>query len=345
MPQTSLFFKNLSQNSHANDLGNGSQISALGAKPLIELIAQNGSKASPLCFGCMQFGGTADAAASQAMFETCREAGINFFDTAHTYTGGTSERLLGQFAKRDREKLIVATKTGYTGGSGRNNILKQFDESRHRLGLDTVDILYLHRWDPETPLKETFETLCALQQSGKIRHIGVSNFAAWQVMKAQTAANMVGTHITIIQPMYSLVKRQAEVELFPMALSEGIAVASYSPLGSGLLTGKYLSGGTGRLSTDKRYAARYGEDWMLETAQALSELARVIGVDAATLAVAWAAQHPAVTAPIISARNIAQLVPSLDAQNLKLDTAVYERVEALSVRPAPATDRLEEALP
>ena len=146
----------------------------------------------------MQFGGTADAAASQDMFEACQGVGINFFDTAHTYTGGSSERMLGQFAKRDREKLIVATKAGYSGGSGRTNIIRQFDESRIRLGLDTVDILYLHRWDPETPLQETFETLGALQRSGKIRHIGVSNFAAWQVMKAQAVANITGTRIDII---------------------------------------------------------------------------------------------------------------------------------------------------
>ncbi|PYG27403.1 aryl-alcohol dehydrogenase-like predicted oxidoreductase [Pelagimonas varians] len=291
----------------------------------------------------MQFGGTADAAASQAMFEACKEAGINFFDTAHTYTGGSSERMLGQFAKLDREKLIVATKAGYTGGSGRNNIIRQFDESRIRLGLDTVDILYLHRWDPETPLQETFETLEALQRSGKIRYIGVSNFAAWQVMKAQAAANIVGTRIDIIQPMYSLVKRQAEVELFPMALSEEIAVAPYSPLGSGLLTGKYFSGGAGRLSTDKRYAARYGQKWMLDAARALSELAAELSIDTATLSVAWAAQNAAVTAPIISARNVEQLKPSLDAKDVMLSAAVYARMEALSPRPAPATDRLEEA--
>ena len=291
----------------------------------------------------MQFGGTADAAASQAMFEACKEAGINFFDTAHTYTGGSSERMLGQFAKLDREKLIVATKAGYTGGSGRNNIIRQFDESRIRLGLDTVDILYLHRWDPETPLQETFETLGALQRSGQIRYIGVSNFAAWQVMKAQAAANIVGTRIDIIQPMYSLVKRQAEVELFPMALSEEIAVAPYSPLGSGLLTGKYFSGGAGRLSTDKRYAARYGQKWMLDAARALSELAAELSIDTATLSVAWAAQNAAVTAPIISARNVEQLKPSLDAKDVMLSAAVYARMEALSPRPAPATDRLEEA--
>ena len=172
----------------------------------------------------------------------------------------------------------------------------------------------------------------------------MSNFAAWQVMKAQGVANLVGTRMDVIQPMYSLIKRQAEVEIFPMAIGEGIAVAVYSPLGSGLLTGKYLTGGTGRLSTDKRYAARYGQDWMVDTAQCLSGIATEMGIDAATLAVAWAAQQTAVTAPIISARSVAQLQPSLEARNLKLTDEAYHRIEALSVRPTPATDRLEEAV-
>ena len=309
---------------------------------MARLKALDGNDNSPLCFGCMQFGGTADAAASRAMFDACRDAGINFFDTAHTYTGGKSEEMLGSFIKRDRDALIIATKTGYTGGSGRENILTQFDESRSRLKLDVVDLLYLHRWDPATPLFETFEALCELQTQGKIRHIGVSNFAAWQVMKAQAVANQLGTRIDVIQPMYSLIKRQAEVELFPMALSEGIAVAPYSPLGSGLLTGKYLSGGEGRLSTDKRYAARYGQEWMAETAQSLSTLANEWGTDPATLAVAWAAKHPAVSAPIISARDAQQLEASLNALDVCLTAEQYAQIEALSARPAPATDRLEE---
>ena len=292
----------------------------------------------------MQFGGTSDATASQAMFEACLANGINVFDTAHVYTGGLSERFLGKFVRQDRDNLIIATKAGYTGGSGRDNILQQFDESRVRLDLDTIDILYLHRWDAETPLLETFKTLSGLQEAGKIRYIGVSNFAAWQVMKAQRVAHSVGTRIDIIQPMYSLIKRQAEVEIFPMALGEGIAVAPYSPLGSGLLTGKYLSGGTGRLSTDKRYAARYGQDWMVETAQGLLGIAAEMGIGAATLAVAWASHHTAVTAPIISARSVSQLQSSLEALDLTLTDEAYNRIEALSVRPAPATDRLEEAV-
>ncbi|WP_299617796.1 aldo/keto reductase [uncultured Tateyamaria sp.] len=310
---------------------------------MVSLKALDGKDASPLCFGCMQFGGTAAAAASRAMFEACRDAGINLFDTAHTYTGGRSEELLGDFIKQDRDALIIATKTGYTGGSGRENILAQFDESRSRLKLDAVDILYLHRWDPTPPLLETFETLCELQSQGKVRHIGVSNFAAWQVMKSQAVAEQFGTRIDVLQPMYSLIKRQAEVELFPMALSEGFAVAAYSPLGSGLLTGKYQAGGKGRLSTDKRYAARYGQPWMVETAQTLSALAREWGTDPATLAVAWAAKHPAVSAPIISGRNAEQLDSSLKALGVSLAAEQYTQIEALSQRPAPATDRLEEA--
>ena len=310
---------------------------------MVRLKTLEGKCASHLCFGCMQFGGTADPAASRAMFDACRDAGINFFDTAHTYTGGQSEELLGGFIQKNRDALIIATKTGYTGGSGRENINAQFDESRSRLKLDSVDILYLHRWDPDTPLFETFETLRVLQAQGKIRHIGVSNFAAWQVMKAQAVAEQLGTRIDIIQPMYSLIKRQAEVELFPMAISEDIAVAPYSPLGSGLLTGKYQSGGEGRLSTDIRFGARYGQAWMAETAQSLSALAREWGTDPATLAVAWAAKHPAVSAPIISGRKAEQLESSFSALSVCLTAEQYAQIEALSPRPAPATDRLEEA--
>ena len=182
-----------------------------------------------------------------------------------------------------------------------------------------------------------------MQQTGAVRHIGVSNFAAWQVMKALGVAHHFGTTIDIFQPMYSLVKRQVEVKLLPMKISENINVASYSPLGSGLLTGKYINGGVGRLVSDTRYAARYGQDWMNDVAANLAKLADEMDMDPATLAVAWAAHHPAVTAPIISARKVQQLMPSLKANKITLTAGIYARMEALSPRPAPATDRLEEA--
>lgn len=306
----------------------------------------DGTPISRFTFGTMQFGGRADAKASREMFDACLEAGINHFDTAYVYTDGASETLLGEFAAPLRDRLVIATKAAYKGGSGRKNILQAFDTSRQRLDMDSVDILYLHRFDPETPLEETYDTLAELKQQSKIRHIGVSNHAAWQVMKSVAVAAERGLTIDILQPMYNLVKRQAEVELLPMAKDQGILVAPYSPLGGGLLTGKY--GGiddkstVGRLAEDSRYHARYGQAWMWTAANALSEVAKREGVSAATLAVAWVAAHPNKVSPILSARSAEQLVPSLEAINYTLTDEMYQEITALSPAPAPATDRLEE---
>jgi len=291
----------------------------------------------------MQFGGRADETASQALFDACREAGIRHFDTAHAYTEGASETLLGNFAANEREKLFIATKAGYAGGSSRENILTTFDQSRSRLGMDVVDLLYLHRFDDDTPLEESFETLAELQSAGKIRFIGVSNFAAWQVMKAQSVAATFGTRIDVIQPMYNLVKRQVEVEILPMCASEGILPVPYSPLGGGLLTGKYSGGRGGRLTEDERYGARYGQKQMQDTAQALVDLGAEVGTDPATLAVAWVAHHSVRPVPILSARSATQLRPSLEGMRFPMDDALYARLSALSATPPPATDRLEEA--
>jgi len=314
------------------------------AQIMTALTTRTGTPASALCYGCMQFGGTADRQSSQAMYDASRAAGVNFFDTAYIYTEGLSETWLGEMVRDEVEDLLIATKADFFGGNSRDSILSSFDKSRARLGLDAVDILYLHRWSDQTPLEESLETLAQLQSEGKIRYIGLSNFAAWQVMKAQAVAARLGTRIDILQPMYSLLKRQAEVEILPMAAAEGLAVAPYSPLGGGVLTGKYINGATGRLTETPKYAVRYGQDWMHRTAADLVALAAEQGQDSATLAVAWAARHPAVSAPIISARNTAQLAPSLAALDLTLSDAEYDRITALSQSPPPATDRLEEAV-
>ncbi|MFQ1699566.1 aldo/keto reductase [Loktanella agnita] len=310
---------------------------------MTDLTTRSGAAVSRLTFGTMQFGGTADADESRAMFDAARAAGITHFDTAVGYTGGASETLLGRFIKATRDDIYLATKVGYRGGASRENITRHFDTCRKQLNEDAVDLLYMHRFDPNTPLEETFSTLAELQSTGAIRHIGVSNYAAWQVMKAQAVAQSLGTRIDVIQPMHSLVKRQAEVEIFPMAQDQDIQIIPYSPLGGGLLTGKYASGGTGRLTEDERYKARYDQAWMHDTAQALSTLAETLGVAPATLAVAWVMAHPARPAPIISARSVAQLQPSLAAQRFDMSPALYAQITALSVSPAPATDRLEEA--
>ena len=307
------------------------------------LISRDGTPASRLAFGTMQFGGRADAEQSRAMFEASLAAGITHFDTAHAYTGGASEEITGKLIAPHRDRLILATKAGYAGGSGRENILKTFDISRQRLQMDEVDILYLHRFDDNTPLRETFETLAELKQKGQIRYVGVSNFAAWQVMKALWVASEFDLRIDILQPMYNIVKRQAEVELFPACVDQGIAIAPYSPLGGGLLTGKYAAGVSGRLVEDKAYASRYAPEWMHKAAVGLQQIAADVGVHAATLAVAWAARHPAGPTPIVSARSAEQLIPSLAAMDFRLDDALYARLSTLAPTPAPATDRLEEA--
>ena len=307
------------------------------------LASLDGTPVSRLCFGAMQFGGTAGEAASRAMFDACRAAGVTAFDTAHAYTGGASETMLGRMAASERERLFVATKVAYAGGASAARVRSSFDESRRRLGMEVVDLLYLHRWDPDTPLEETFAALAALREAGTVRHVGVSNHAAWQVAVAQSVAAGFGIRIDAVQPMYNLVKRQAEVEILPMAAHGDIAVLPYSPLGGGLLTGKYAAGGAGRLTTDARYAARYAPPWMHAAAEGLARLAAEAGHHPATLAVAWVASHPAVTAPIVSARDAGQLAPSLAAMDLALDDDLRAAIGALSPAPPPATDRLEEA--
>ncbi|AXT35068.1 aldo/keto reductase [Phaeobacter sp. LSS9] len=311
------------------------------------LISLDGTPAGALAFGTMQFGGRANAAQSAAMYDACRAAGITHFDTAWVYTDGQSEEILGQLIRDARDSLLIATKVAYTGGAGPENIRRQLDQSRARLGQDMVDILYLHRYDEETDLRETLASLAELRAAGQFRYLGLSNFAAWQVMKAIMIGQEFDLRPAILQPMYSLIKRQAEVEILPMCADQDIAVAPYSPLGGGMLTGKYAAdptdgGSRGRLDEDPRYRERYGQRWMLDSASALAELAAELGVEPASLAVAWAAGYGAQVTPIISARTLAQLRPSLAALDIEMTPALYDRISALSPRPAPATDRLEE---
>ena len=310
----------------------------------------NNIKNSSLCFGTMQFGDGASERDSQEMYEACRENGINFFDTAYVYTGGKSEIILGDLIKNEREKIILITKAGSVGGSSGKNIRSQLEESLKRLKQDYVDIFFLHHWDDNIPLEETFETLQELKEENKFYQLGVSNFSSWQVMKAEMIAKNHGyPSVDILQPMYNLVKRQAEVEILPMAKSENIGVISYSPLGGGLLTGKYsvdnstTENSSGRLHDNAKYKIRYGQNWMYDAAMSLQDLAKELNYNPISLAVAWVNYHEAITAPIISARNLKQLIPSLESENISLDDETYKLISNISPTPPPATDRLEEA--
>ena len=316
-------------------------------------LGRTGVQVSRLCLGTMTFGAEADLGEASRMYAAARDAGINFFDCANTYAGGRSEEVLGQLIAEHRDDIVLTTKS-YNAigkdrnarGSSRRYLVQAVEQSLKRLKTDRVDVLFMHRFDDLTPLDETLRGIEDLVRSGKVLYPGASNFAAWQTAKALGIAAEQGySRFEVIQPMYNLVKRQAEVELLPMATSEQLGVISYSPVGGGLLSGKYgpeQRPKGARLVDNIMYAKRYGEAWGYETAAKFTTVSRDINIHPVSLAVAWAARHPAITAPIIGARNLEQLTPSLRALDVDMGTDLYQRVTALSRTPAPATDRLED---
>ena len=316
-------------------------------------LGQTGVQVSQLCFGTMSFGGDADADESARMFKSCRDRGINFFDCADGYSRGEAERILGRLMAGSRDELVITSKCFVpmaddinARGGNRRHILKAVEASLDRLGTDRLDVLFMHRWDPVVPLEETLRALEKLVSDGKVLYLGASNYAAWQIAKGLGISARNGwPRFDVIQPMYSLVKRQAEVEIFPLALAENIGVITYSTVGGGLLSGKYGQStrpDTGRLITNREYTKRYGEDWVFDVAERYTEFASGRGLHPVSLAVAWAAAHPAVTCPIIGARNVEQLEPSLNAIDIDMTDELHADVAALSRTPPPATDRLEE---
>jgi len=319
-------------------------------------LGRTGVKVSALCFGTMSFGEEADETASAQLFRCCRESGINFFDCADVYAGGRSEEILGRLIKDCRREVVITSKVYFsTGrdtnamGASRRHIRYSIEGSLRRLGTDRIDVYFIHRFDDTTPLEETLRALDDFVCQGKILYSGASNFAAWQVEKALGISAREGlAAFACLQPMYNLAKRQAEAEILPMARAEGLAVLPYSPLGGGLLTGKYGLGkrpAEGRLVSHKIYATRYGDDLNYEIADRFGAFARSRGYDPASLAVAWVGSHPAVTAPIIGARNVEQLRSSIASVDIPMTPELRAEISALSPGPPPATDRSEERTP
>jgi aryl-alcohol dehydrogenase-like predicted oxidoreductase len=316
-------------------------------------LGRTGVQVSRLCFGTMSFGSVADEETSAAMFHRCREAGINFFDTANVYADGRSEEILGRLIADCRDEIILTSKVGFpTGGDvnarglSRRHIMLAVEASLRRLGTDRLDLYFLHTFDPHTPIEETLRALDDLVHQGKILYPAVSNWAAWQIATALGISAREGlARFECIQPMYNLVKRQAEVEILPLAQAEQLGVISYSPLGGGLLTGKYGSTRRpeqGRLVENPVYVKRYGDPTYYDVAERFTAHAEERGVHPATLAVAWVMAHPAITTPIIGARNLAQLEASLAAADVPMTAEWYAEISALSIEPPPATDRSEE---
>ncbi|KAA9022912.1 aldo/keto reductase [Niallia endozanthoxylica] len=318
-------------------------------------VGKTGIQVSNLCFGTMSFGGNADEETSKAMFKRCREAGINFFDTANVYSDGRAEEILGECIADCRDEIILTSKVYFPRGRdinarglSRRHIMLEVENSLRRLKTDRIDFYFVHMFDENTPIEETLRALDDLQSQGKILYPAVSNWAAWQIAKALgISAKEQLARFELIQPMYNLVKRQAEVEILPLALSEQMGVIPYSPLGAGLLTGKYgvnKRPEEGRIVQEKRYTDRYADEMNYVVADRFTAYASEQGIHPATLAVAWVMSNPAITAPIIGARNVEQLDYSLAAVDVEMTPEWRNEISSLSITPAPATDRAEMLL-
>ncbi|HWM88570.1 MAG TPA: aldo/keto reductase [Kofleriaceae bacterium] len=319
------------------------------------LLGRTGVKLSRLAFGAMSFGSDSDEATSRKVFARCLEAGVNHFDTADVYNRGQSEEILGRLVAEAgcRDSVVLASKAYFPSGkdvnargSSRYHLVRAVESSLRRLGTDRIDLFYLHRFDDLTGLEETLRALDDLVRQGKILYPAASNFAAWQVSKALgVSARLSLAPIVCLQPMYNLVKRQAEVEILPMAAGEEIGVVCYGPTGGGLLTGKYGAGrrpSTGRLLEVKMYETRYADEKNYEVADRFTALARERGIAPVALAIAWVAAHPAVTSVLLGARNLEQLEPALGALDIPMDESLRAAVSELTPAPPPATDRSEE---
>jgi len=300
-------------------------------------LGKTGLDVSRLCLGCMTYGvpdrgthpWTLDEEASRPFLRRAIELGINFFDTANSYSDGTSEEIVGralrEFAKRD--EIVVATKVFFPwrkgpngGGLSRKAIITALDASLKRLGMDYVDLYQIHRWDDKTPIEETLEALYDLVKSGKVRYIGASSMYAWQFAKALYLADRHGwTRFTTMQNHYNLIVREEEREMLPLCAAEGIGVIPWSPMARGRLTRDWEESSS-RSETDQIIKKLY-----VKTAEAdrrvverVKEIGQTRGVPPAQVALAWVLQKPVVTAPIIGASKPHHLEDAIAALSLGL---------------------------
>lgn len=277
-----------------------------------------GIEVSRLCLGTMMFGGQTDEAESLRILRGALDAGINFFDTANAYTGGNSETITGKGLAADRSRVILATKVLHhvgpdrnDGGLNRRHMIRACEDSLRRLGTDWIDIYYLHAPDPHTPIDETLEAMDSLVRSGKVRYMGISNHAAWQIgdfLNAADRRNRVAPVIT--QNVYNLLTRGVEQELVPFLAAHRMGMAVYNPIAGGLLTGKHKPGaptaGT-RFANNAGYADRYWDDVNFAAVGRLTAIAAVHGLTLLELAMRWILQRPGVDTVITGVSRLEQL--------------------------------------
>jgi len=306
-------------------------------------LGSTGLQVSPICLGCMSFGvpergthpWTLDEDTSRPFIRQAVEAGINFFDTANSYSDGTGEEILGralrEFARR--EEIVLATKVFFPsrrgpniGGLSRKAIMFEIDESLRRLGTDYVDLYQIHRWDPQTPIEETMQALHDVVQSGKARYLGASSMWAWQFAKAQHVAEANGwTKFVTMQNHYNLVYREEEREMLPLCLDQGVGVIPWSPLARGLVT-RDPQQATIRAENDQYAKTLYGSA-DAGVIEAVAQIAAERGVSRAAVGLAWVSKHPAVTAPIVGTTKPHHLDDALASLDLVLTDDEIRRLE------------------
>jgi aryl-alcohol dehydrogenase-like predicted oxidoreductase len=316
-------------------------------------LGASGLRVSAFSLGTMTFGGRDDFAAvgstdvtgATRQIDLCLDRGINLFDTANVYSNGLSEEILGKALKGRRDRVVVATKARMPMGDGANDaglsrrhLIAECEASLRRLETDYIDLYQVHEWDGQTPLEETLDTLDTLVRSGKVRYIGCSNYAGWQLMKALGTSDRRGYERFASQQIYySLQARDAEYELVPASLDQGVGILVWSPLAGGLLSGKYRRGERGpegaRQLSDWNEPPVRDQEGLYDIIDALIEIGGAHDVSAAQVALAWLRDRPGVTSLIIGARTDEQLADNLAAADLVLSAEETTRLEELSRPP------------
>jgi aryl-alcohol dehydrogenase-like predicted oxidoreductase len=319
-------------------------------------LGRSGLRVSTITLGTMGFGGGGKFASVgengpdelRRQLDLCLEAGVNLVDTADVYSDGRSEEILGEALDGGRrEQLLIATKVRFAMGEGpndaglsRHHIVAGVEASLRRLQADHVDLLQVHQWDGQTPLEETMEALDTLVRSGKVRYVGCSNYSAWHMMKALAVAGQRGYQPFVsTQIHYTPQAREAEFEILPACLDQGLGVLVWSPIAGGLLSGKYRRGveppeGSRHLS-DWSEPPVHDEDALYDLVDVLVDIGEAHGVSAAQVTLAWLLERPAVTTLVIGARTEEQLKDNLAAATLSLSEEEIARIEEVSRPPLP----------
>lgn len=313
-------------------------------------LGRTGIRVSPLCVGTMTYGNTTDQDEADRLVQRAWDAGLNFFDTANVYVGSESERVLGKSVKKlgKREHLVIATKchgnmhkeeerNPNQWGNSRRQIIEQCDASLQRLGMDWIDLYQIHRPHPDCPIDETLRALDDLVRSGKVRYIGCSTFAAWQVIESLWCSEKLSlARFVTEQPPYHLLDRRIERELVPLAQTYGLGLIPWGPLASGFLTGKYERGKTpapteGRIADPNRKPHEIlSNDRAFDVLDVVREIAREKDCSVTAVSLSWCMNQPGITSPIIGPRNMQQMEDNLAALNVTLSKDDHQRLDAVA---------------